>query len=275
MDATPLDGYKKIIVTIFSIIAGSIGLFVTDPAKAQTIGQFLIDVLGPAAITLVGIIYTVIQGSIDKEKVKATTLQARAGVIKARNDSPKAEGAEAEQPAAAQPVQAAAETYKPVDLDIMLQSVDANIKHDGQAITPLTRAIYFWPLVTNFDLRAVPRQYRISESKRLVQKALDLFTEAFKWYTKLDTVPTPAQAANRNSFMLELKKAFERANNMLCSNKTFEELRYLLGDFNNIYTAIEGLDQLEGKTIDWSIYGEAGNAGYGPLQVGWDYAKLL
>jgi len=275
MDATPLDGYKKIIVTIFSIIAGSIGLFVTDPAKAQTIGQFLIDVLGPAAITLVGIIYTVIQGSIDKEKIKAATIQARADVIKARNDSPKAESAEVEQPAAAQPVQAAVETYKPVDLDVMVGSAEAAIKKDGMVVDPLNRAVYTWPLVTNFDLRAVPRQYRISESKRLVQKALDLFTEAFKWYTKLDTVPTPAQAANRNSFMLELKKAFERANNMLCSNKTFEELRYLLGDFNNIYTAIEGLDQLEGKTIDWSIYGEAGNAGYGPLQVGWDYAKLL
>jgi len=56
MDTTPLDGYKKIIVTILSLIAGSSGLFVTDPAKAQTIGQFLIDVLGPAAISLVGIV---------------------------------------------------------------------------------------------------------------------------------------------------------------------------------------------------------------------------
>jgi len=84
-----------------------------------------------------------------------------------------------------------------------------------------------------------------------------------------------AQSANRNAFMLDLKKAYEKANNMLCSNKTFEELRYMVGDFNDLYTALEGLNQLEGKTVDWSIYGEAGNAGYGPLQVGWDYAKLL
>ena len=75
--------------------------------------------------------------------------------------------------------------------------------------------------------------------------------------------------------MLDLKKAYEKANNMLCSNKTFEELRYMVGDFNDLYTALDSLNQLEGKTIGWSIYGDAGNAGYGPLQVGWDYAKLL
>lgn len=102
-----------------------------------------------------------------------------------------------------------------------------------------------------------------------------MLIEAFKWYTKLEGIPTPAQAANRNAFMLDLKKAHEKANNLLCSNKTFEELRYMVGDFNDLYTALDGLNQLEGKTIDWSIYGEAGNAGYGPLQVGWDYAKLL
>jgi len=129
----------------------------------------------------------------------------------------------------------------------------------------------------NFDLREVPRQYRVSESKRLVQKALDLVTEAFKWYTKLDVVPTPVQSANRNAFMLELKKTYERANNMICSNKTFEDLRYMVGDFNDLYTALDGLNQLEGKTIDWTIYGET----VMPVMArcrwvgGWDYAKLL
>jgi len=47
METTPLDGYKKIIVTLLTIIAGSLGLFITDPAKAQTVGQFLVDVIGP------------------------------------------------------------------------------------------------------------------------------------------------------------------------------------------------------------------------------------
>jgi len=41
------------------------------------------------------------------------------------------------------------------------------------------------------------------------------------------------------------------------------------------WTSLDVLNQFLGKTIDWSIYGDAGNAGYGPLQVGWDCAKLL
>jgi hypothetical protein len=249
---------------------------VTDPAKAQTIGAFITSTLPTIVITLVGIVYTIVQGNIDKEKAKTAATEAKAQAIMAQEASPKADSAPAEQPAVAQAVQAApVETYKPIDLDAYVATAERAAKADGLVVDPLNRATYFWPCMANFDLREVPRQYRISESKRLVQKALDLLTEAFKWYTKLEAIPTPAQAANRNAFMLDLKKAYEKANNMLCSNKTFEELRYMVGDFNDLYTALDGLNQLEGKTIDWSIYGEAGNAGYGPLQVGWDYAKLL
>ncbi len=272
MDTTPLDGYKKIIVTILSLIAGSIGLFVTDPAKAQTIGQFLIDVLGPAAITLVGIVYTIVQGNIDKEKAKTAAVEAKAQAIMAQEASPKADSAAA-QPVAA-PIAAAAEVehYQPADLAKYVTAAENAIKADGQMITPLSRAFYFWPYIAHFDLRDVPRQLRIGEAKRFVDKGVELFTEAFKFHTKLAAVPTPAQAGSQHSYMFQLKKDYEKANNLLCSDKTFEDLRNLVAYFNDLYTAQDGLTQLMDKTVDWSIYG---TGAFTPTQVGWDYAKLL
>jgi len=193
-----------------------------------------------------------------------------------RERSSASAAAAAEQPAAAQSTQAAAqvteESYKPVDLDALVARAESSIKSDGQMIDPMSRAYYFYPSVAYFDLRQVPRSSRISESKNLVQKSLDLFSDAFKWYTKLDKVPTQAQAANIHGYMLQLKKDYEKANNMTCSNKTFEELRTIVTYFNDLYTALDGLNQLTGKTVDWSIYG---TGAFTPTQVGWDYAKLL
>jgi DNA-binding cell septation regulator SpoVG len=267
MDTTPLDGYKKIIVTILTLVAGSIGLFVTDPAKAQTIGQFLIDVLGPVAITLVGVIYTVVQGNIDKEKVK--TAATTAGEA---SQSPKAESAAAQQPAAALSIPAApVDNYIPLDLDSAVGSAEESCRRDGVEVTPVSRAFYFYPIVTRFDLRDVPREKRVDEAKRLVDKAVELFAEAFKYQTKLPKPPTPAEAVNYHGYMLKLKKDYEKANNLTCSDKTFEELRNLISYFNDLYTAHDGLAQLSGKTVDWSIYG---SGAFTPTQVGWDYVKL-
>ena len=268
METTPLDGYKKIIITILTLAAGSLGLFITDPAKAQTIGQFLIDVLGPVLVVLVGIIYTVVQGNIDKEKVKADAYYKAKAQIQAA--SPKAESVAVPQPAAAPVVEA--ENYKPVDLAACVARAEEAVKKDGLMISPLNRAFYFWPYVTGFDLRDVPRQLRVSEAKSLLDKAVELFSDAFKFQTKLPKPPTPVEAANYHAYLFKLKKDYEKANNLLCSNKTFEDLRNLVGYFNDLYTAQDGLNQLSGKTVDWSIYG---GGAFTPTQVGWDYVKLL
>lgn len=274
METTPLDGYKKIIVTILSLVAGSLGLFITDPAKAQTVGQFLIDVLGPVAVTLVGVIYTVVQGNIDREKVKtvATEARAKAAVAQPAEQSPKAESVAAQQPAVTPYIPAApADTYVPVDLDAAVGSAEESCRKDGVEVTPVSRAFYFYPIVTRFDLREVPRERRVDEAKRLVDKAVELFSEAFKFQTKLAKPPTPAEAVNYHGYMLKLKKDYEKANNLTCSDKTFEELRNLVSYFNDLYTARDGLAQLSGKTVDWSIYG---SGAFTPTQVGWDYVKL-
>jgi DNA-binding cell septation regulator SpoVG len=270
METTPLDGYKKIIVTLLTLIAGSLGLFITDPAKAQTVGQFLVDVIGPVAITLVGIIYTIVQGSIDKEKVKAAPKIAAISEAKAL---PKVESAPAQQPAVA-PIMPAApvDNYTPFDIDAAVGVSEEACRKDGIEVTPISRAFYYYPLITSFDLREVPKAKRIEEAKRLVDKAVELFCEAFKYQTKLPKAPTPAEASNYHAYLLKLKKDYEKANGLSCSDKTFDELRNLISYFSELYNAQDGLAQLAGKTVDWSIY--SGRA-YSPTQVGWDYVKLL
>ncbi len=307
METTPLDGYKKIIVTLLTLIAGSLGLFINDPAKAQTMGQFLVDVIGPVAITLVGVIYTIVQGQIDKEKVKSSAGAIASNVIahpssvianpssvtanpssvtanpssviasaakQSENSSisPKADSAAAPQPAAAPCIPAApADNYLPLDLDAALGSAEESCRRDGVEVTPISRAFYFYPIVTRFDLREFPREKRVDEATRLVDKAVELFIEAFKYQTRLPRPPTPAEAVNYHGYMLKLKKEYEKANNLACSDKTFEELRNLISYFNDLYTARDGLAQLIGKTVDWSIYG---SGAFTPTQVGWDYVKL-
>jgi DNA-binding cell septation regulator SpoVG len=270
METTPLDGYKKIIVTLLTLIAGSLGLFITDPAKAQTVGQFLVDVIGPVAITLVGIIYTIVQGQIDKEKVKAAPKLA---AISEAKPSPKAESAPSQQLPVA-PIMPAApvETYTPFDIDAAVGAAEESCRKDGQEVTPISRAFYYYPLITSFDLREVPKAKRICEAKRLIDKAVELFSEAFKFQTKLPKPPTLAEANNYHAYLLKLKKDYEKANGLTCSDNTFDELRNLISYFNELYNAQDGLAQLAGKTLDWSIY--SGRA-YSPTQVGWDYVKLL
>ena len=276
MDTTPLDGYKKIIVTLLTLIAGSLALFIHDPTKAATVGDFLTSVLGPVLITVVGIVYTAVQGSIDKAKVQSTQVDPPAV-------PPKADGA-ASLPAAAPSASAPminpaalatapkALSYVPFDIDAAIGVAEENCRKDGVEVTPISRAFYFYPMVTRFDLREVPRTARLSEAKRLLDKVVDLFIDAFKFQTKLPKAPTQAEAANYHAYMLKLKKDYEKANNLTCSDETFEQLRNLVSYFNDIYTAQDGLSQLAGKTVDFSIYG---SGVYTPIQVGWDYVKLL
>jgi hypothetical protein len=278
METTPLDGYKKIIVTILTLIAGSLGLFISDPAKAQTIGRLLIDAIGPVAITLVGIIYTIVQGNIDKEKVKLNVIASAAKQSVENAVYPKTDGA-ASLPAAAPMVNPAAlatapavPPYTPFDIGAAVGAAEEQCRKDGVEVNPISRAFYFYPFVTRFDLREVPRTERVSEAKRLVDKAVDLFCEAFKHQTKLPKPPTQLEAASYHTYMSKLKKDYEKANGLTCSDTTFEQLRNLISYFNEIYAAQDGLAQLQGKTVDFSIYG---SGAYTPTQVGWDYVKLL
>lgn len=290
MNETPLDGYKKISVTVLSALLSVILLFVKDPANARTLEQFWSGVLTPLVPAVIGIIYTAVQGSIDREKVKASAGIAPSSETSASPAVPSSETtaspAVASSETSASPVTALpasssgasvadpvdAADYVPVDCDVCLSKAEEAIRKDGLQVTPLNRAYYFWPYAVNFDLRPVPRQLRVDESRKLMNKCLELFTAAFTSYTGLSKVPAPAQASNIHTYMLTLKKDYEKANNLACSDRSFDELKNMVGYFHDIYTVLEGLDQLAGKTVDWSVYG---SSAFTPTQIGWDFARLV
>jgi len=271
METTPLDGYKKIIITILTLIAASLPLIIHDPNQAQAAGAFLVDVLGAAIISIVGTVYVIRQASIDKEKVKVAPKIA--STVAQQEQSPKADSTPAQQPAVASVMPATpGDNYIPFDIDAAVGTAEESCRKDGVEVTPISRAFYYYPIITNFDLREVPKAKRIEEAKRLVDKAVELFSEAFKYQTKLPKPPTLAEANNYHTYLLKLKKDYEKANGLTCSDKTFDELRNLISYFNELYNAQDGLAQLVGKTVDWSIYS---GKSYSPTQVGWDYVKLL
>lgn len=266
MDTNPLDGYKKIIVTILSLIAGSLGLFITDPAKAQTIGQFLIDVLGPVCITLVGVIYTVVQGNIDKEKAKTVATEAKAKAAIARSESPKAESASVQQPAVAQSTPAAAPKveepvalYTYADVNNIYAELKKKYGDDELAI-----AYAFYREAQMFNLASVQPKSRLKQATEFIQMAQLLFFAAFKWYTKLECPPL-AEFANTPKLMARIKNDYEKANNLVCSNKAYDEIKQLIGFINDFIQLNNGLELIGAQVdLDWKDL----PVGYNPYSVG-------
>jgi hypothetical protein len=274
MDTKPLDGYVRLLTTTFSMLLTIILLFVTDPAKAESITQFVNALLIPAIPQIANIIFVIVRTITDGQKITAKKELQLAGVLPVATSglAPAQLPASVPQvkqvnPAALATAPAAA-PYIPFDIG----AAEEQCRKDGVEVNPISRAFYFYPMVTRFDLREVSRTERVSEAKRLVDKAVDLFCEAFKFQTKLPKPPTQVEAASYHTYMAKLKKEYEKANGLTCSDTTFEQLRNLISYFNEIYAAQDGLSQLVGKTVDFSIYG---SGAYTPTQVGWDYVKLL
>ena len=277
MDTKPLDGYIRLLTTTISMALTIILLFVTDPAKAESITQFVNALLIPAIPQIANIIFVIVRTITDGQKITAKKELQLAGILPVVPVLATAPAVPAPQPVArVNPATLATAQapapYTPFDIDAAVGAAEESCRKDGVEVTPISRAFYFYPLVTRFDLREVPRTDRLNEAKRLVDKAVELFSEAFKYQTKLPKPPTQAEAANYHGYMLKLKKDYEKANGLTCNDTTFEQLRNLVSYFNDIYTAQDGLSQLSGKTVDWSIYG---GGAYTPTQVGWDYVKLL
>jgi hypothetical protein len=273
MDTKPLDGYVRLLTTTISMLLTIILLFVTDPAKADSITQFVNALLIPAIPQIANIIFVIVRTITDGQKITAKKDLILAGVLPAAGSgsTPPQLPAPRLNPAALATAPAAP-PYVPFDIGAAIGAAEEQCRKDGVEVNPISRAFYFYPMVTRFDLREVPRTERVSEAKRLVDKAVDLFCEAFKHQTKLPKPPTQVEAASYHTYMAKLKKDYEKANGLTCSDTTFEQLRNLISYFNEIYAAQDGLAQLVGKTVDFSIYG---SGAYTPTQVGWDYVKLL
>jgi hypothetical protein len=148
-------------------------------------------------------------------------------------------------------------------------------------ITPLTKATYFWPLMANYNMRVVPAELRVGEARILVGKALDLHTAAFKWFTLIQDIPTPEEVADWNNYETILKEKYAAAHHLACCPASVVAgLKRIVQDFNDLYVAGSGLNELDkaqkaGKTLRWGMYGGEGNPPYGPMQISWDWKELI
>ncbi len=271
-NVSALTGWRKILATtlmigipaINSSIVG-INLTMPDDYEVTTLIVWGIKIL----VEMTPTIATLIGGSkyISANKEQNIAAIESEAVVATAAITPTASPAIVEQPRVVETA-----PYTPIDIKAMVQAAEKSVQDTGIKVDASNRASFFWPYVANFDLRDIPRQHRISESIAMISKALELFSDSFKFQTKLNTVPTQEESNNLNVYMLKLKHEYEAANNLQCSDQTFDNLRGIVGYFNEIYAAKFGLEQLVGKTVDWSIYG---GGAFTPTQVGWDYAKLI
>jgi len=278
-DTSKLVGWRKILATALMIgipvINGSIvGLNIKPPEDYEIATLIIWGVT--VIVELSPTIATLIAGG---KYINANTAQNIAG-IKAQAKVDTANAMSATVPASKPAITSVPETpvaqpepaYKPVDIKEWVSKAEAAAQGDGLKVDPTTRATYFYPMVANYDLRNVPRSKRAEEGLALVTKCLDLYIDSFKFQTGLPEAPTQAESNNLNVYMLKLKHDWEKSKGMTCSDNTFDQLRGLVSYFNDLYSAKYGLEQLVGKTVDWSIYG---SGAFTPTQVGWDYAKLI
>ena len=148
-------------------------------------------------------------------------------------------------------------TCKPADLDGMVAAAKVQIKSDGKSADPLTLATYCWTPIAFCDLRDFHPECRVREAKRLVQKGFDLESDGFKDNTNIKNVPTKENAAKRITYITTLEKEYAAANDLRCCPREMAgPLRDMLGRFDDLYTAIDGLQildsaQAEGAVLQW------------------------
>jgi hypothetical protein len=167
---------------------------------------------------------------------------------------------------------------KSIDFDALLAKADAWLVQNKIASTRLSRVTALWPYMANYDMREILPEFRVGAAKDVVQKTLDMYKEAFKWSTQIDTPPTPEQTVDRNKCYLLLKEQYLKANNCHAFNAEVATVLKKTGEeFHELYTALSGLDELDraqkaGAAIRWQLYG---GSSFGPMQMGWDSKDLL
>ncbi len=169
---------------------------------------------------------------------------------------------------------------KEVNLKAIVAKAEDDIKKDHKHVDPVILATYCWTPMAYYDMRDLEEGCRVREAMRLVQQGFDLESEAFKFLSKLEKVPTKEQSAKRITYITKLEQDCANAMGRPCDRSLAGALRDMLGRFDDLYSALEGLAILdgaqdEGKIVQWAkVYGTSG-APYGPMQVGGDWKELI
>lgn len=258
MDTKPLDGYIRMITTAVSMILTVILLFVTDPAKATTIQEFVNGLIIPAIPQVANIIFVIVRTITDNKKIEAKKELQLAGVL------PVTTAAAPAAPATVAPVtqataQGTATIYQYADVEAMANNIKAKFKDDA-----LGAAYEFYRVMVNFDLKAVQPKERVNQAKDFVRKSKAMFQDAFTKFTGL-AVPSDSVLANKAMARYAVKKDYEKANNLVCSGKAFDEINNLLGYLDDFITIEQGLDMLgsESENLNWGTLGQVN-----PMAVG-------
>jgi hypothetical protein len=265
MNTTPLDGYKKIIVTILTTVLSVVLFFVKDPVQAQTLSDLFTSLIIPLAPIIAGIVYNIVQGSVDKAIILSlpnaqSGLTAGSGLnsnVIARNEVTKQSPEAAALPSSAQAIPSApiapvtTGAYNPADLDGITARCAEELKAEKVEVNWQTIAGKFLSLSRRFDLALVPPANRLEESKRWIAKAVDLCRSAFTEFVGFDAPRSLAEIGNYYDYLSTIRNHFTSLYG--CNKRVVDEnIRYQVRQLIYVYEKQVALAGLEGKQLDWT-----------------------
>ncbi len=260
-----LKTLDQLIVAACSLAAAVIIIVVADPNKATTLAGLITGPIAAFLSLLVGFVYTLIKGEIVKTEAK--TELARAEAAKAQ-----AQLRLSQQQTGKSYSTSGNYTYTTNDVVIVENEAKADIEDDGLKADKLILAMRNYARMSNYDLRPVAREVRIPIAKAFLENALAKLNEAWVYATKIEEIPTAEKAANKTTNMYYFKKKWEEYNGVHCGESIFDTMSSLLGYYNNVYSALEGIDSLVDVTVDYSVFG---NERYTPTLLGWKAAGCV
>lgn len=140
---------------------------------------------------------------------------------------------------------------------------------------PMEKAYQFRSALFSTDMmRCAPRD-RVRQATELADVSKALFNDAFTKYTGGASLPTPQELTNIHTLEFRVKQDYERINNVVCSNKTFEELKSLIETIEDFVRLDQGktmIGNTDSSNLKWSIF--TGGRTVTPFDV-FEYAASL
>ena len=172
------------------------------------------------------------------------------------SSSPKADSAEAEQPAAA-PVSSSAAAasftgvYTPADLDAIIAEINASLKKDDLIINWQTITGQFIQKAAMYSLATVPPANRIEEARRWIDKAAELARSAFAEFVGLEAPQSLAEIGNYYDYLGRIRNRFTELYG--CNKRPVDDkVRYQVRQLMEVYGKQEAINRLTPSSIDWS-----------------------
>jgi len=254
-------------VVVAAINATVAGANVQVPESYDTITLLawflsLITTYLPTIITAISSAYyvkkNVEQDAVHTETAASIAIAQAKASGGATEEAKKVDSVAVVQPAAAQASTVAEPTdskqvfYSYADADILVADVEAGLKKD-YLYTPINMAYTFRTRVMSFDIANVRPSDRVKQAEELVRKSKELFDKAIEDYTG-SPAPTWEEYSNLPRLQFRYKRDYEKANNLVCSGRTLEEINALLNtmeDFVRYKAGRELIGNTPSESLLW------------------------